>query len=442
VETMERELGAQQGSAVKLQSYSSSLEQQLACAERQRIELHNTIQELKGNIRVYCRVRPTKDGSEVVLQLQEPNKLMLTCGFESHAFTFDKVFSGHSTQADVFHEVSGLVQSALDGYKVCIFAYGQTGSGKTYTMQGSDEPGCSGLIPRTLVKLFKEADNMRARGWNWSFSVSLMEVYNENLRDLLRSTGDAAAGPIDRHVITQHEAWGAMVTGMSNIEVQSVEQITELMNRAIRQRAVGATDMNVASSRSHSVFALYLQGFNEMLGTELCGALHMVDLAGSERLDRSGSTGDRLKETQNINRSLSSLADVFAAKAEARTHIPFRNSRLTHLMEPCLSGQGKTLMLVNIQPELENSQETLCSLRFARQVSQCTTGGKPRRSAKQIGSAPTQSRVQRAVSPQAQPAMSPQRSPRPPTAHYRRQESVERGSPGPNNRGVNRRRSM
>merc|ERR1712178_390828 len=125
------------------------------------------------------------------------------------------------------------------------------------------------------------------------------------------------------------------------------------------------------------------------MGTELHGALHLVDLAGSERLDKSGAVVDGLRETQNINRSLSSLADVFQAKAENRSHIPFRNSKLTHLMEPCLSGQGKTLMTVNISPEIDNSHESLCSLRFAGQVAQCTTGGKARRSAKTLQKNPS-----------------------------------------------------
>merc|ERR1719515_414051 len=156
------------------------------------------------------------------------------------------------------------------------------------------------------------------------------------------------------------------------------------MNKAARLRAVGSTDMNSQSSRSHSIFALYLTGINNELNSELHGALHLVDLAGSERLDKSGATGDRLKETQNINRSLSSLADVFLAKAENRSHVPFRNSKLTHLMEPCLSGQGKTMMLVNVGPEHSNAHETLCSLRFAAQVSQCDTGGKPKRTCKSI----------------------------------------------------------
>merc|ERR1712176_354094 len=160
----------------------------------------------------------------------------------------------------------------------------------------------------------------------------------------------------------------------------------ELMEKAGRLRAVGCTDMNAVSSRSHSIFALYLHGSNQELNTELHGALHLVDLAGSERLDKSGAVGDRLKETQNINRSLSSLTDVFVAKAQGHSHIPFRNSKLTHLMEPCLSGHGKTLMAVNIAPEANNSHESLCSLRFASQVNQCTTGGKARRCAKSLTS--------------------------------------------------------
>ena len=163
-------------------------------------------------------------------------------------------------------------------------------------------------------------------------------------------------------------------------------EISELMSKAAKQRAVGCTDMNSQSSRSHSIFALYLQGTNAKLNTELHGALHLVDLAGSERLSRSGAEGAALKETQAINKSLSSLADVFSAKAAGNSHVPFRNSKLTHLMEPCLSGQGKTLMLVNVAPEADNSHETLCSLRFAKQVNQCDTGGAqksaPKRSAK------------------------------------------------------------
>ena len=156
------------------------------------------------------------------------------------------------------------------------------------------------------------------------------------------------------------------------------------MARAARQRSVGCTDMNSQSSRSHSVFALYLKGTNSKLNTELHGALHLVDLAGSERLDKSGAVGAALKETQAINKSLSSLADVFNAKSTHASHVPFRNSKLTHLMEPCLSGHGKTLMVVNVGPEADNSHETLCSLRFASTVNKCELG-KPKKNTGTVG---------------------------------------------------------
>jgi len=198
------------------------------------------------------------------------------------------------------------------------------------------------------------------------------------------ATSCAHEGTSPVHTIVHDDEWGLLVTNVHSETVDSVEQVRKLMDVAAKKRAVGNTDSNAESSRSHAVFTLYVKGVNLEDGTELSGALNLVDLAGSERLDKSGATGCRLKETQNINRSLSSLADVFSAKAENRGHVPFRNSKLTYLMEPCLSGQGKTLMMVNVGPEDDHAHETLCSLRFAKQVSQCNTGGKPKRTVKVV----------------------------------------------------------
>eukprot|EP00747_Dinoflagellata_sp_TGD_P164390 gnl/TRDRNA2_/TRDRNA2_184268_c0_seq1.p1 gnl/TRDRNA2_/TRDRNA2_184268_c0~~gnl/TRDRNA2_/TRDRNA2_184268_c0_seq1.p1 ORF type:complete len:1175 (+),score=317.96 gnl/TRDRNA2_/TRDRNA2_184268_c0_seq1:73-3597(+) len=384
VESTQLELRMKCSTAAEQKSYIAMLEQQAKASEQTRRDLHNAIQELKGNIRVFCRVRPQlAAGDDPAVLPSDDVRLSVGHGGENHSFSFDKVFGPASRQEQVFEEVSGLVQSALDGYKVCIFAYGQTGSGKTFTMQGTDDPVSWGLIPRALSKIFESAQSMRAAGWNWSLQASFLEVYNENVRDLLRTSSSNTTA---NHVIKHDDAWGTMVTNMTCVEVDSMEQIHKLMARAAKMRAVGATDMNEISSRSHSVFALYLRGLNKESKCELHGALHLVDLAGSERLIKSGATGDRLKETQNINKSLSSLVDVFVAKQEGHSHVPFRNSKLTHLMEPCLSGQGKTLMVVNVGPEQSNSHETLCSLRFAGQVSQCNTGGKPKRSAKSAAS--------------------------------------------------------
>jgi len=383
-ESTKTKLGEQQGGITHLQSRIASLQGDIATADYSRRELNNTIQELKGSIRVCCRVRPSLRSCETSLRSTGANKLVLKSNGENFTFTSDRLFDASAQQSDIFSEVDGLVQSALDGYKVCIFAYGQTGSGKTYTMLGAQGSDSRGLIPRSLDKILQVSQATRSKGWHWSLKVSFMEVYNEGLRDLLRNGGsaDAAGGPSAGHTILHHDAWGTVVTNMTLVEVGSMEQMTALMEQAIKQRAVSTTDMNAVSSRSHSIFAMYLTGTNQDLNIELNGALHLVDLAGSERLSKSGAKGDRLKETQSINKSLSSLVDVFTAKAEGRSHIPFRNSKLTHLMEPCLSGQGKTLMMVHVGPEQSNTHETLCALRFAKQVSQCDTGGKPKRHVK------------------------------------------------------------
>lgn len=395
------------------------LKQMLLAEEQRRRDVHNALQELKGNIRVFSRCRPALPGQRSGLtcntsagrvSLQYTNDTFDKTN--DYHFSFDRVFDQDATQEDVFEEVSDLVQSALDGYKVCIFAYGQTGSGKTHTMQGpQNDPTAWGVIPRSLSQIVKTAIGMRNKGWTWNFHASFLEVYNETIRDLLHTDTD---GPSKTHTIIHDNAWGFVVTDMTTKEVTStdesdaLDQIRNLMAIASRQRSVGSTQMNDQSSRSHSLFSLYLHGINSSQGTELYGALHLVDLAGSERLDKSGAEGSRLKETQNINKSLSSLADVFLAKSENRNHVPFRNSKLTHLLEPCLSGQGKTLMMLNVAPEETHSHETLCSLRFAKQVSQCHTGGKPKKSVKTVGAASSSST--RPQTPQGSRPQTPQGS--------------------------------
>ena len=363
--------------------YVLELERKLQDAEGTRRALHNAIQELKGNIRVFARVRPAPEDADLAIEFLAKgddgrNKLALSVGEkEPLPFAFDKIFDPSAGQEAMFAEVDGLVQSALDGFKVCIFAYGQTGSGKTYTMQGTREPQGWGLIPRSLRKLLESAEAMRAQGWEWDLSASFLEIYNEQIRDLLREAeGSRTPGKVVKapdHKIQHDKAWGSTVTNMPSEPVTSMEQVAALMTRAAKMRAVGSTDMNATSSRSHSVFALYLSGTNSKLNAQLHGALHLVDLAGSERLDRSGATGEAAKETMAINKSLSTLSRVFVSKATGAAHVPFKDSKLTHLMEPCLSGQGKTLMVVNVGPEADNAQETLCSLRFGEKLASVRT---------------------------------------------------------------------
>ncbi|KAG6971992.1 hypothetical protein JG688_00004180 [Phytophthora aleatoria] len=253
----------------------------------------------------------------------------------------------------------------------------QTGSGKTHTMQGSGNGQMRGIIPRAIEMILQECETLKDQGWNYITKVSFLEIYNETLKDLLatKHSGDNKLG------IKKDSKGGVYVPGLTLVDVTATDQVEVLMERASRARSVACTDMNAQSSRSHSVFTLHLQGVNDKDGVMLNGQLNLVDLAGSERASRSNVSGDRLKETQAINKSLSCLADVFNAIGNKASHIPFRNSKLTYLLQSSLSGDGKTLMMVNLSPTLESASESLCSLRFAKQVNQCELG-KPKRQIK------------------------------------------------------------
>jgi kinesin family protein C1 len=338
------------------------LESEALEADATRRKLHNQIQELRGNVRVFCRVRPTTSDTAIVDCAPDGTSVELKkTDADVAGFEFDRVFGPSSTQGEVFHEVSQLVQSALDGYKVCLFSYGQTGSGKTHTMLGDQHnEETRGIIPRAVV-----------------------EIYNEQVRDLLK----AGSGHSDKHSIV-HVDGVTEVSGVNREPVESVDAAAGLVRRAAAARAVEATQMNAVSSRSHTIFMLYITGEHEASGSRLTGCLNLVDLAGSERVGRSGAEGARLKEACAINKSLSCLGDVFQALSNGQKHIPYRNSKLTYLLQPCLGGDGKTLMFVNINPEAPSAEESMCSLKFASQVNavELGRGGAKRNIVSGIGS--------------------------------------------------------
>lgn len=370
------------------------LEERLAYAEFKIIEadklrkkLHNTILELKGNIRVFCRVRPLlSDGdsnSQDEAMISYPTSVenagrgidLMNQG-QKVSFSYDKVFNHGASQEDVFVEMSQLVQSALDGYKVCIFAYGQTGSGKTYTMMGKPGRDQKGIIPRSLEQIFKTSQSLESQGWKYCMQASMLEIYNETIRDLLApGRSNNVEMSASKQYTIKHDAHGnTTVSELTIADVFSTADVTSLLEKASHSRSVGKTQMNEQSSRSHFVFTLKIFGSNESTGQQVQGVLNLIDLAGSERLAKSGSTGDRLKETQAINKSLSALSDVIFAIAKNDYHVPFRNSKLTYLLQPCLGGDSKTLMFVNISPEASSVGETICSLRFASRVNACEIG--------------------------------------------------------------------
>ena len=366
----------------------AELENELLKGEQIRREMHNAIQELRGNIRVYVRTRPFLPGDKQ----SDDSPIDVTPDGESLAildrrsgnpldFKFDKVFPPSAGQEFVFDEVSDFVQSALDGYNVCLFSYGQTGSGKTHTMQGCGNGPMRGIIPRSVSKILDQARTMNKQKWNITMTASFLEIYNENLNDLLTSMQPSVKS-IKKLSIKRNREGKSFVDGLTKIPIDvkdsfaGMEQLEALMGVASRSRSVASTKMNSQSSRSHSVFMLHLNGYNEESGAIVNGALNLCDLAGSERLDRSGAGADakRLKETQAINKSLSCLGDVFNSLATGASHVPYRNSKLTYLLQDCLSGDGKALMFVNLSPTTASCGESVCSLRFAQRVNQVELG--------------------------------------------------------------------
>ncbi|KAI5073052.1 hypothetical protein GOP47_0011844 [Adiantum capillus-veneris] len=380
--------GAEQKAIMEdLQQQLSEAEQRIREGDILRRKLHNTILELKGNVRVFCRVRPLlpEDESSVLEEqpvLQYPNSAeLLGRGIElvqsqgqKHEFTFDKVFGPEVGQQDVFVEISQLVQSALDGYKVCIFAYGQTGSGKTYTMLGNpDDLEQKGVIPRSLEQIFESSQVLSSQGWTFQIQASMLEIYNETIRDLL-APGSKNGTPSKQFSVKHDQNGSTSVSDLTVIEVTKWKEVSSLLRQAAQSRAVAKTAINEQSSRSHCVFTLRISGYNQGIDQQVSGVLNLIDLAGSERLSRTGSVGDRLKETQAINKSLASLGDVILAIANRDQHIPYRNSKLTYLLQPCLGGDSKTLMFVNVSPDARSANESLCSLRFAAKVNACDIG--------------------------------------------------------------------
>lgn len=242
---------------------------------------------------------------------------------------------------------------------MCIIAYGQTGSGKTFTMEGSRED--RGVSPRAVAEIFR-ISSTAPQEWAYRLSLSMLEIYNESILDLLDATGSREKLEVRQAA----DGKGNVVAGLTEIDVTTEEQVADLMVRGQSNRAVGSHDMNEHSSRSHSILTITVRGKNSLDGASTLGKLHLIDLAGSERISKTDATGDRLKEAQAINKSLSALGDVIAALGNKKnSHVPFRNSKLTYLLQDSLGGNSKVLMFCNISPVSYNLSETVCSLNFA-----------------------------------------------------------------------------
>ncbi|XP_047259368.1 kinesin-like protein KIN-14L, partial [Capsicum annuum] len=262
-----------------------------------------------------------------------------------------------------------LVRSVMDGYNVCIFAYGQTGSGKTYTMSGpgGDSTKEFGINQLALNDLFLLSDE-RKDIMSYKIHVQMVEIYNEQIRDLLA----------DDPLLTKLEIRSCMNgNGLPLPDamhpVNCARDVIDLMKLGDVNRAVGSIAMNNRSSHSHSVLTVHVHG-EDTSGNIIHSSLHLVDLAGSERVDKSEVTGDGLKEAQHINKSLSCLGDVITALAQKNSHIPYRNSKLTLLLQNSLGGHAKTLMFAHVSPEGDSFGQTISTLKFVQRVSSVELG--------------------------------------------------------------------
>lgn len=281
-------------------------------------------------------------------------------------FTYDSVYDWNSKQIELYDETfRQLVDSVLEGYNGTIFAYGQTGTGKTFTMEGvRADPVLRGVIPNSFEHIFTHI--ARTQNQQYLVRASYLEIYQEDIRDLLSKDQSK------RLELKERPDTGVYVKDLQSFVCKSVKEIEHVMNVGNQNRAVGATNMNEHSSRSHAIFIITIECSEPGADGEShirVGKLNMVDLAGSERQSKTGATGERLKEATKINLSLSALGNVISALVDGKsTHVPYRDSKLTRLLQDSLGGNAKTVMVANIGPASYNFEETITTLRYANRA--------------------------------------------------------------------------
>ncbi|KAG9293323.1 hypothetical protein G9A89_007569 [Geosiphon pyriformis] len=375
--------------------YTAKLREQ----EELRRKLHNEIQDIRGNIRVFCRVRPCLDAesaecADLKFPPDDDKKLVLTRHRNNYlgidipirkTFIFEKVFPPQFTQEQIYSELQYIVQSAVDGYNVCIFAYGQTGSGKTYTMEGiaNGPPETEGVIPRAIRQIFQITQELKYQNWEYELIGQSLEIYKEEIRDLLVNANgigiptlptDENISGKDLEIEFDDIARTTRIPGLVSVAIDSLKRANQIIKIASANRAVSATACNERSSRSHSIFMVTIKGFNKDTGEVRTALLNLVDLAGCERISKSGSKGLQLDEAKMINKSLSALRTVIEGMAKKDSHIKFRDSKLTRLLQHSLDGQSKTLMILSVSPMKSDSDESHSALEFAEIASSAHIG--------------------------------------------------------------------
>lgn len=281
-------------------------------------------------------------------------------------FTFDAVYDASSKQADLYDEtVRPLIDSVLQGFNGTLFAYGQTGTGKTYTMQGVwADLEKRGVIPNSFEHIFTHIS--RSQNQQYLVRASYLEIYQEEIRDLL------AKDQSKKMELKENPETGVYIKDLSSFVTKNVKEIEHVMNLGNQTRSVGSTNMNEYSSRSHAIFVITVECSETGPDGEdhiRVGKLNLVDLAGSERQSKMGAQGERPKEASKINLSLSALGNVISALVDGKsTHIPYRDSKLTRLLQDSLGGNAKTIMVATLGPASHSYDESLSTLRFANRA--------------------------------------------------------------------------
>eukprot|EP00079_Xenopus_tropicalis_P027672 XP_012822015.1 PREDICTED: kinesin-like protein KIF11 isoform X1 [Xenopus tropicalis] len=339
------------------------------------------------NIQVVVRCRPfnqleRKASSHSVLECDAPRKevCVRTGGINDKlgkkTYTFDMVFGPAAKQIDVYRSVvCPILDEVIMGYNCTVFAYGQTGTGKTFTMEGErsadeeftwEQDPLAGIIPRTLHQIFEK---LSENGTEFSVKVSLLEIYNEELFDLLSPSPDV--GERLQMFDDPRNKRGVIIKGLEEVSVHNKDEVYHILERGAARRKTASTLMNAYSSRSHSVFSVTIHMKETTVdGEELVkiGKLNLVDLAGSENIGRSGAVDKRAREAGNINQSLLTLGRVITALVERAPHIPYRESKLTRILQDSLGGRTKTSIIATVSPASINLEETVSTLEYANRA--------------------------------------------------------------------------
>lgn len=342
----------------------SNLKQLVFQYQKERIEHRDTIQKLKGTIRVVARLKPCTledtsmfiDDSKTELNLIEKKRGRK----RNYNYSFDRIFNQETSQLELYEDVSSFINSAIDGNNVCLLSYGQTGSGKTFTMTGELQTNSElrGITPRAIESVLEQLRKLKEQEWEVSLMLNVIEIYNDSAKNLISELTDESQ-------MKSTEVRSLEEADKLEITEKTTEEILEILRVLNQKRITAETNMNSTSSRSHLITTLFITTKKKDLTLE--GSLSLCDLAGSERLKRSGS--DRVAETCSINKSLSALKDVFQGLRLKNSFVPFRNSKLTHFLKSSFTGGGRVMMILNLSSSEEDIPESLCSLRFAADAS-------------------------------------------------------------------------